>query len=170
MEEQNIVTLVPGVVDVPQADPFANDLLSRKKSAEVLTDLLKANTQPLVMCINADWGGGKTTFLHMWRQLLINEDFKTLYFNAWANDFTADAFVSIMGELNLGIREMSLSPAIAARAKAHLRTATRIGAGIMKRAIPAAVKAASLGALDLDAATEKAFADQAEKLAEDQIK
>lgn len=162
--------LVPAAVEVPESDPFANDLLSRKKVGETLTALLEANREPLVLCINAEWGGGKTTFLRMWRQMLINNGLRTLHFNAWENDFTDDAFVAIMGEIELGIESMTLSPAAKTAARARLRTVTRIGAGIAKRAVPAAVKAATLGILDWDDAMEKAIADQAEKVADEQIK
>lgn len=68
--------LIPPNIDVPEADSFANDLLGRRKISDALTELLKANTQALVMCLNAEWGAGKTTFLRMWRQVLINITFE----------------------------------------------------------------------------------------------
>lgn len=75
-----------------------------------------------------------------------------------------------MGELELSINEMQLPNKHKVSARAHLRTAARIGATIVKRAIPAAVKAGTFGGLDLDEVYEKAIAEQAEKLAEEQIK
>jgi hypothetical protein len=36
----------------------------------------------------------------MWKQHLDNNDFKTLYFNAWENDFEQDILVALISELN----------------------------------------------------------------------
>ena len=44
-------------------------------------------------------GTGKTTFVKMWQQYLNNASYKTLYFNAWENDFDSSPLVAIMSEL-----------------------------------------------------------------------
>src|SRR5690606_22737419 len=41
----------------------------------------------------------KTTFVKMWEQDLKNNDFQTLYFNAWENDFEDNPLTALMGEL-----------------------------------------------------------------------
>ena len=40
----------------------------------------------------------------MWQQHLINENFPTIYFNAWENDFTDDALVALIGEVSSSIK------------------------------------------------------------------
>ena len=71
---------------IDNGDPFKHDLLERMESAEILTELLRSLDEPFVLCIDAPWGQGKSTFLRMWRQHLENERFATLHFNAWEND------------------------------------------------------------------------------------
>lgn len=84
---------------ISSRDPFANCALDRKKYADVLSEIVKANHQGFVMAINNQWGTGKTTFVKMWNQQLINDGFQTLYFNAWENDFEADPLTAILAEL-----------------------------------------------------------------------
>ena len=67
-------------IDIPEDDPFKNDKLQRKENAEILTEFIRSCDQPMVLCIDAEWGQGKTTFLRMWKQYLINEGFATPLF------------------------------------------------------------------------------------------
>lgn len=89
------------VIDMPQEAPFRNCKLGREPYANVLTDIVRTNPDGFVLAIDNKWGAGKTTFVSMWRHLLENEKngFKTLYFNAWENDFENNPFVAITAEL-----------------------------------------------------------------------
>jgi len=80
-------------------DPFKHCKLNRKVYAEILTEVVKTNSQGFVMGLNSRWGTGKTTFVKMWQQYLINDDFQTIYFNAWENDFEDNALTALIGEL-----------------------------------------------------------------------
>jgi hypothetical protein len=82
------------------SDPFVNCKLDRKKYADVLTGIVDGYADGFVLAINNPWGEGKTTFVKMWRQHLINEGFPTLYFNAWENDFQQDVLVALISELS----------------------------------------------------------------------
>lgn len=82
------------------SDPFVNCKLERKKYADVLTDIVDGYADGFVLAINNPWGEGKTTFVKMWRQHLINNEFPTLYFNAWENDFQQDVLVALISELS----------------------------------------------------------------------
>jgi hypothetical protein len=84
---------------IPENDPFANCKLGRIKSAEVLTTIVETYADGFVLAVNNKWGTGKTTFIKMWQQQLHNNQYKTLYFNAWENDFESSPLVAIMGEL-----------------------------------------------------------------------
>ncbi|WP_224487874.1 KAP family P-loop NTPase fold protein [Robertkochia flava] len=89
-------------IEIPQAegaDPFANCKLNRKQYANVLTEIITSFADGFVFAINNPWGEGKTTFVKMWQQDLKNKDFKTLYFNAWENDFEQDVLVALISEL-----------------------------------------------------------------------
>ena len=79
---------------------FAACKLDREKYANVLTDIVRTNPNGLVLAIDNKWGTGKTTFVNMWRnKLQENDAYKTLYFNAWENDFENNPFVAITAEL-----------------------------------------------------------------------
>ncbi len=157
------------IIQIPDEDPFRHDLLRRKESAEILTELLRSTGDPLVLCVDASWGEGKTTFLTMWKKYLENTGFQTLYFNAWENDFSDDGLVSLIGELEAGIDELSLKDSKVKKAKSHLTKAKKMGAVLLKHALPAGVKIATAGAVNLDAATEATLSKLSEKIAQDQI-
>lgn len=87
-------------IDVAQEDPFKEDKLDRAKLAPILTSIADVYADSgAVLAIDGEWGSGKTTFVRMWRQYLINNGYKTLYFNAWETDFIEDPLIALMGEL-----------------------------------------------------------------------
>lgn len=87
-------------IEVKPNSPFENDALNRQRFASVLNSIIDIYSHTgMVMSINGDWGAGKTTFVRMWRQQLIDNGYKTLYFNAWKTDFYNDALTSLLGEL-----------------------------------------------------------------------
>lgn len=159
----------PVKVEIAKEAPFLNDLLERKESAEVLTELVASIEEPFVFCIDAGWGEGKTTFLLMWKQHLENQGFSTLYYNAWENDFTDDALVALIGELDAGVEELKLEKGNRAKAKSHLQKMKKIGSGLLKRAIPATVKIATAGVVDINEVVDDALVSFSETFAKDQI-
>lgn len=158
------------IVEIPQANPFQNDLLNRKESADLLTEMIRSTDEALVLCINAAWGQGKTTFLAMWRQQLSNAGFKTLYFSAWESDFTNDALVSLIGELELGIKDLVPATKDQKSAAQQLNRVKKLAATLARKSIPTAIKVVTAGAVNLDDFTEEALSSLTEKLAEDEIK
>lgn len=86
-------------IQINEADPFLNCKLGRKQYALILTDIVKNFNDGFVLAIDNKWGTGKTTFVKMWKQHLDNNDYKTLYFNAWENDFEQDILVTLISEL-----------------------------------------------------------------------
>lgn len=80
-------------------DPFENCLFDRKRYSEILKNLINNYRNGFVLSINNSWGTGKTTFVKMFEQDIKNDDFETIYFNAWENDFETDPLISIIGEL-----------------------------------------------------------------------
>ena len=99
------IRIQPREIDVPEDDPFKNDLLSRREPAEVLTHLVGVLEGPCVLAVDAAWGAGKTTFLNIWSQHLRNNRFPVVKFNAWETDHAGDPFVALSSELTKGLRE-----------------------------------------------------------------
>ena len=99
------IRIQPAEVDIPDSlkgDPFANDLLNRKEPAEILTHLISSIEGPCVLSVDGAWGSGKTTFLRMWTQHLINQGFPVVTFNAWETDYSAAPFISLAAALGSG--------------------------------------------------------------------
>ena len=88
-------------IEINAENPFQNCRLERKPYAVVLTDLVKNFKEGFVLAIDSEWGTGKTTFVKMWKQHLENNEFKTLYFNAWENDHENDILVTLISELKV---------------------------------------------------------------------
>ncbi len=104
------IRIQPREIDVPENDPFKNDLLGRKESVEVLTHLVGNLEGPCVLAVDAAWGNGKTTFLRIWAQHLRKEKFPVVEFNAWETDFSGDPFVALSAELTEGLHKYTDGP------------------------------------------------------------
>jgi hypothetical protein len=130
---------------IPEDNPFANCKLGRKKYAEALTSIINSYADGFVLAINNEWGTGKTTFIKMWQQHLTNEGYKTLYFNAWENDFESNPLVAILSELK------TLNPK---SDDATFKSLLRKGAIISQKIFPIVVKALAEKYLDTDGLTE----------------
>lgn len=87
-------------IEITPEAPFKGDKLNREQIAPILTTIADVYSDSgAVLAIDGEWGSGKTTFVKMWRQDLINNGYKTLYFNAWETDFIEDPLIALMGEL-----------------------------------------------------------------------
>ncbi len=86
-------------LEIPKDNPFLNCKLDREKYAQVLTQIVDTYADGFVLAINNEWGAGKTTFVKMWQQHLINKKFRTIYFNAWENDYDSNPLVALLAEL-----------------------------------------------------------------------
>lgn len=87
-------------IEINDQNPFKFDKLNREPFANVLTHIIDTYSDTgCVLSLNGEWGSGKTTFVRMWQQHLKNRNYKTLYFNAWKNDFLDDPLIAILGEL-----------------------------------------------------------------------
>ena len=155
----------PAEIEMPEDDPFKNDLLNRKEPAQILTRLIGGIEGPCVLAIDAAWGAGKTTFLKMWSQHLRNEQFPVVEFNAWETDHARDLFVAIVAELTDGLREFadeSLTEKIRDTAEAAKQVALR--------AIPGAIRILTAGVLDVQPLIEKETGKLLASYAEDRLK
>lgn len=89
----------------PEIEPIKNNAfynckLGRDRFAKSLTKIIDVYPEGIVLALNNDWGAGKTTFVNMWKQMLDDEEYRTIYFNAWENDFCDDALTALVSELD----------------------------------------------------------------------
>lgn len=81
---------------------FEYDKLNRKNIAVNLIDILQKfdTSDGLILAIDSAWGGGKTTFIKMWKNMLDSESkIPNLYFSAWEDDHTKEPLVAIFSQL-----------------------------------------------------------------------
>lgn len=128
-------------LEIQQETPFANCKLERQQYAEVLTKIVELYSDGFVLAINNEWGTGKTTFVKMWQQHLKNNDFKTVYFNAWENDFDNNPLVAIMSELKSLINSKN---------KEVFKSVISKGAVLAQNVLPAVIKAVAKKYIDVD--------------------
>lgn len=153
---------------IPQENPFENDVLGRKESAEVLTQLISTIDEPFVLAIDSPWGTGKTTFLRMWMQHLKNEGYPCLLFNAWENDFSEDPLASLIGEIDESIEDILTGAEKKSEAKEIFKRTKEIGATLIKSSLPAVIKIATSGLIDTEKIQE-AVADSLEEFTSKEI-
>jgi len=82
-----------------KSQPFLHCKLDRQKYAGVLTSIVQNYADGFVLALNGEWGTGKTTFVRMWQGSLEQANYKTIYFNAWENDFENEPLTALLGEL-----------------------------------------------------------------------
>jgi len=135
----------PQEIEVPEHNPFENDLLDRKESVEVLTRLVSNLEGPSVLAVDAVWGNGKSTFIRIWEQYLRNQGFAVVKFNAWETDFSKDPFVSLSSEVTEGLAGNDTGDEFAAK----LERMKEAGKEVLKRSVPGMVRLATAGILDI---------------------
>ena len=129
-----IASRVNEVVIDDESNPFKNDKLNRKIYAENLTDVVSVYQEGAVISLNSKWGTGKTTFVKMWKKHLENCGFKTIYYNAWEDDFNDEPLMSLLRALKSSINDDS-----------KLDKVFRAGAKVMAGVLFGAFKAATGG-------------------------
>ncbi|HBX50381.1 MAG: hypothetical protein A2275_17330 [Bacteroidetes bacterium RIFOXYA12_FULL_35_11] len=125
-------------------NPFENCKLGRAKYAEVLTSIVETYADGFVLAINNEWGTGKTTFVKMWQQHL-NPKLRTIYFNAWENDFEQNPLAAIVSELS-ALQDK--------KSEKIFKSLIEKGAVLTKHIIPQIVKAIASKYIDTEALHE----------------
>ena len=156
-------------IEIPESDPFLNDALKREENIEVLTQLISTLSGPFVLAIDSECGTGKTTFLRMWMQRLSNKETPFLFFNAWENDFSENALISLIGEIDSQISVLYVDGKKQSKARKQLTQIKKVGAALIKKSLPVAIKIATSGVLDIEKAYEEEISKLAESYARDSI-
>ena len=144
------IRIQPREIDVPEDDPFKNDLLGRKEPAEVLTHLVGSIEGPCVLAVDAAWGAGKTTFLKIWSQHLRNQGFPVVEFNEWGTDHSGDPFIALSSELTEGLQEYKDEPLVQ-----KIDETKKAAKEVFRRAVPGIIRVTTAGILDVSPLIEK---------------
>lgn len=149
-------------LEVPSDNPFLHDALKRKPMVEFLAGLIGRLEGPFVLALDSPWGTGKTTIVKMLQAKLTTDQFQCVYFNAWKIDYVTDPLVALVSALD-GIHLTDDGAESAFRR--HLKTAKQITSAVAKRVVVVGVKAATMGALDIEDEVEKLVGDAAGEMA-----
>jgi len=147
--------LHPPTLAIPEESPYLNDLFSRKQFGDSLSSLLAAAEESVVLCIDAAWGEGKTTFARMWIADMERQGIHCIYFDAYEHDYSDDPFVSFCAEIiSLAETAFGDDDAIQTLKEDFKSKAKRIGGKLLCTGTRIGVKAATLGIVkdsDIDA-------------------
>ena len=158
------IRIQPREIEVPEDDPFKNDLLGRKEPVEVLTHLVGSLEGPCVLSVDAAWGNGKTTFLKIWSQYLRNQGFPVVRFNAWETDHSGDPFVALSTELTEGLQKYT-NESMAQKVDDTKECAKEV----LRRVVPGVIRLATAGILDINPLLEKEFGNALASYAEERL-
>jgi len=91
-------------VEISEDEGFSSkiDIFSRKDFGERLANLVEQSHGNLVIALDAKWGEGKSTFIQMWRGYIEHKrenKIKSIYFDAFANDYQKDPFLALEAEI-----------------------------------------------------------------------
>lgn len=122
-------------IEITTGKPFVGDKLNRQPLAINLTNIAEALSESgAVIAIDGEWGAGKTTFVRMWRQMLEDDGYNTIYFNAWESDFQDDPFIALMAELNYTFGSSDkFKNVVTSSAKIGLKVLGEISKGVLKK-------------------------------------
>ena len=151
-ELQNNFPLKLAEPEVSPDEPWGDDALDRQMFASALTNLVQNQSTPLTISLHGDWGTGKTFLLKRWREDLEKNGFKTIYFNAWEDDFCDDPFVAIIGQLSRFLEKEENYKEI----KEKIQTATK---DLLKNTFLKAITNTTGGMININEALEQ-FADK----------
>lgn len=144
-----------GELEVPVDEPFRHDRLDRKESVLFIADLIKRAGGPFVVAVDGPWGTGKTTFIRMLQAHLTKDQFQCINFNAWEVDYVIDPLVAMVSAID----QVSLSGQSATTFREHIETVRKVTTLVAKRSAVAAVKALTVGALNLEEEVEGAISE-----------
>jgi energy-coupling factor transporter ATP-binding protein EcfA2 len=154
---------------VEDSDRFGNDILKRQQFGDALSNLVTRSTDELVISLDGKWGEGKTTFVKMWQGLLKEKGIPSIYIDAFQNDYTEDAFISIASAITSYV---DLHSAEAQNSSDFKDKAKKVGVRLLSWTAKIGIKAATLGIIkesDIDALSEigdEVAADTSETIAD----
>ena len=139
------IVISPLAIDI--ADGFKSDLdlFKRKPFGESLTRLITRSQGDLVISLDGRWGEGKSTFIKMWQGHLLEAGIPSIYIDAFENDFSEDAFISIASAITSYVEANSDATG---KTTAFKESAKKVGVQLLSWSAKVAIKAATSGVLD----------------------
>ncbi|MEL6987697.1 MAG: P-loop NTPase fold protein [Cyanobacteria bacterium J06648_1] len=86
-------------IDPKEGFSSDKDIFKREQFGRNILNVIENINDELVLAIDAPWGEGKTTFIKMWRGMLAKEEYTSIYFDAFENDYQDDPFLAIAAEI-----------------------------------------------------------------------
>lgn len=89
---------------------WEKDLLGRRNDAQYLGNYLskrfqlKPDEPGFVLAIDGEWGFGKSFMIKRWQEELEFQNYPTVFFNAWENDYAGDPLMAFVSELDAGLQ------------------------------------------------------------------
>jgi predicted KAP-like P-loop ATPase len=136
--------LVTPSLSIEIDDGFKNDVLRRRPFGEALANLVINSSGELVISLNGKWGEGKTTFIKMWQGLLKEKGIPSIYVDAFQNDYTDDAFISVAGAITAYLDKQ---PIAEEKRQEFKDKAKKVGVRLLSWSAKVGIKAATLGAI-----------------------
>jgi len=146
--------LVTPTLLVEDSDGFGKDILKRQEFGDALLNLVSRSTDELVISLDGKWGEGKTTFVKMWQGLLKEKGIPSIYIDAFKNDYTEDAFISIASAITSYVDQHS---AESEKSTEFKDKAKKVGVRLLTWTAKIGIKAATLGIIkesDIDTLSE----------------
>jgi len=138
--------LNPPILEIPDDTPYRDDLFNLQQFGDSLSSLFTKIDESIVLCVDAFWGEGKTTFARMWMADLRRQGIHCIYFDAYEHDYSDDPFVSFCAEIiSLAETEFADSDAIQELKEDFKTKAKRIGGKLLCTGTRIGVKALTLG-------------------------
>ena len=138
--------VIPPLV-VEEHDGFKDDALAREDFGKALLHMItQSEDEGLVVSLDAQWGEGKTTFVKMWQGLLANDKTPSIYIDAFSNDYTDDAFMTIASAITAFVKE-KIPEESKEKAEEFKKTIKRIGIQLLPWSAKIAIKLVTAGAI-----------------------
>ena len=138
-------SLRPKMIDIPEDNPFKFDLLGRRPFVDTLAHTLLGIEGPAVFAIDGPWGTGKTTFVRMLRQHLLDKDARVVTINAWETDYVGDP---------LGVLASTIVDEVSTGDDSTREAFKKSALKLLRVVGPSALRIATGGLLNLDTAIE----------------
>lgn len=118
-----------------EKDVWADDCFKDRDDVSLhLYGIVSGQEHPLTICLNGEWGSGKTFFLTRFAENYkkCKPEGRVIYFNAWQDDFLDDPLVAIISQLRSVVKD-SESALYASIKSAAAPCLAKIGLSVVKQ-------------------------------------
>ena len=119
-----------------EKDVWADDCLGNgDDTSRHLYGIISGQERPLTICLNGEWGSGKTFFLTRFVENYNKRkpEGRAVYFNAWQDDFLDDPLLAIISQLQSAVKSDSESTLYASIKSAAVPCLAKIGLSLVKQ-------------------------------------